>query len=506
MSHQAVRRLPQVFAFAFFAMLSTVSQAQQTPVRITDAKLHSLDYGIQSLMHWIQKARPGDRSRADALLRDHGKLVTRFGRIARSDSDQHQYVATRLKQARLAIEALSDTARESSSLPTTNADSGKTAATRSNPQLIGIASQIDQLQLDLTRYEGNHIQRRRMRSDLAKLRQRFDRLDASSSRDYIAVRDGLESVQSSLDPANGPLNMDVDQVRDYLSAIQRKYRKTITLPEARDILRTGELTAQDVDSILKKMKDFGENADADLPKLRQIVEATGQGEYWQRWLETESTERLKSNMASIKSAIDKRIETGLRNAKQRSELDPKTNRYSFSNEAMRKQHQADHVRTLRTIEQAVRLERALGSPVTWSPKRNEIRDYMATYAVKVRLASEVRELPDEVGTPDQHTAAKEVLAVQKYGVGKVVKQIVNAKPVPRERIEHKARSGSIETIVRKWKQFQVTTIEREDDKLFVYVNDIAKYSQAPHPTPIGQWILKQRFQRGQIDPSIAEIR
>ncbi|MEM9368967.1 MAG: hypothetical protein AAGD07_23500 [Planctomycetota bacterium] len=173
---------------------------------------------------------------------------------------------------------------------------------------------------------------------------------------------------------------------------------------------------------------------------------------------------------------------------------------------MRKQHEADHLRTLRTIEQATRLEQEMGLPITRSPQRNIMRDYMATYADKVRMAAEVRELPTEVGSPEQHAIAKQVFANEKCGVGEVVKVIVASKPVPRKRIEHKARSGAIETIIREWQQFQVTTVEREGDGLFVYVNDLASYTQAPNPTPMGTWVIKQRFKRGAIDPSKVERR
>ena len=44
----------------------------------------------------------------------------------------------------------------------------------------------------------------------------------------------------------------------------------------------------------------------------------------------------------------------------------------------------------------------------------------------------------------------------------------------------------------------MTTVEKEDGKLFVYVNNLANFSRAPGTTPINQWILKQRYKRGEI--------
>ena len=33
---------------------------------------------------------------------------------------------------------------------------------------------------------------------------------------------------------------------------------------------------------------------------------------------------------------------------------------------------------------------------------------------------------------------------------------------------------------------------------FVYINNLAKFTRAPNPTPIDRWILKQRFKSGEI--------
>lgn len=109
-----------------------------------------------------------------------------------------------------------------------------------------------------------------------------------------------------------------------------------------------------------------------------------------------------------------------------------------------------------------------------------------------------RELHAEIGASEQHKIAREVFNSKKYGVSKVVKQIVNSKAVPRDRIEHNKFAGKLETIVRQWEEFQVTTVEQESAKYFVYVNNLAKFRRAPNPTPIGTWILKQRFNSGEI--------
>ena len=175
-----------------------------------------------------------------------------------------------------------------------------------------------------------------MRSDLGNLKQRLARVPAKDHPTYEALQQRIAKLETTLQPAGGPLKMTDKEVADYVEQIRVKYSEKIRLPEARDIMANRELTAEDVDGIVAKMKAFGENADKDLPKLRRVVEATGQGEYWLTWLEKQSIEQLKKNIASIKTTIDNRVNSGLRDAKQRSELDPEKNKYAFTNEAMLK--------------------------------------------------------------------------------------------------------------------------------------------------------------------------
>ena len=469
--------------------------ADESQIKITDSKLHPINYGVDSLQHWVDKAPQGDAKRASALLRDLEKLEVRFRRIPANDSDQYQFVQKQLQQLRDAIarKSCKETGHPSVLPPAT-----KPTAAEPHPALNGIESLVSALEQDLPRYKDNHKQRSRMRNDLGNLKQRLARVPAKDHPTYEALQQRIARLETTLQPAGGPLNMTDKEVTDYVEQIRVKYSGEIRLPEARDIMANRELTADDVNGIVAKMKAFGENADQDLPKLRRVVEATGQGEYWLTWLEKQSIEQLQKNIASIKTTIDNHVHSGLRDAKQRSELDPEKSRYAFTNEAMLKQHEADHARTMRTLQQATRLEELLGLPATWSPKIKELEGYIATWQKKAGVASVVRELPSEVGTKELHAIAKEVFRNKKYGVGKVVRTIVGSNPVPRDRIEHKAYNGKIETIVRVWEQFQVTSVEKEDGKLNVYVNDLAKFSRAPSTTPIGKWILTKRFKRGEI--------
>ncbi|MEM6468502.1 MAG: hypothetical protein AAF802_02955 [Planctomycetota bacterium] len=91
-----------------------------------------------------------------------------------------------------------------------------------------------------------------MRDDLATIRHRLSRLPESSHSDDLHAKRQLESLEAALQPSQGSLLMTSKQVSDYLCAIQTKYRETVTLPDSRDIMKSGERTDEDVDKIMRR--------------------------------------------------------------------------------------------------------------------------------------------------------------------------------------------------------------------------------------------------------------
>jgi hypothetical protein len=104
-------------------------------------------------------------------------------------------------------------------------------------------------------------------------------------------------------------------------------------------MRSRELTAADVDTVIKKIEAFKTHASQDLPKLRQVVEATGNGRYWLEWIATKAFENLGRDLDAMEQMIEREVNFGLSTAKNRSELDVEKNNYAFNNEAMRKQNE-----------------------------------------------------------------------------------------------------------------------------------------------------------------------
>ena len=494
-------RLSFLFALALLAgsVAGTPTAAEKPAIKITNAKLASINYGIDSLEYWVMKMKPGDSSRAAGLMRDYEKLVVRFNRIPKEDSQQYAYLVGRFDQVKKAIKQKSADSRPAVTKPSAGTVKPSATSTMPDRNLANLDLRVRSLEQDAANYDTAHQKlRARIRGDLESLRQSFARIQPSNHPSYQAMKQRLERLETTIQPGGGKLQMSADEVVDFVNQIQKKYSEQIVLPQAREIMRTRELTTEDVDLVVAKIKDFAKHADQDLPKLKQVVEATGQGDYWLRWIEKDAIEKLKSEMKNIKAKIDQEVDFGMNHAKNRSQLDPVKHRYTFNNAAALKTNQEIDQRTMRTLKQAERLEQLLNLPKTWSPKQAELQTYMTAYQAKIQSANQVRELPAEVGTAEQHKIAKTVLANKKYGAGKIVKLIVNSKTMPRDRIEHKEFAGRLETIVRKWVEFQVTTVEQEDGKLMVYRNNLAKFSRAPSTTPIDTWIMTKRFGSGEI--------
>ncbi|MEO1526159.1 MAG: hypothetical protein AAFX06_12035 [Planctomycetota bacterium] len=471
---------------------------KQPSVEITDSKLFSINYGIDSLEHWIAKLGPNDRSRRQSLLRDHGRLQTRFDRLPASEELQYTFIRKRLKETRERLISIGTETRPQSN-KTSQAASPSTLTDDVRNRLANIALRLRNLEQDEQRYRtGNPKQKQRVRSDASSLQVSFERLPSSAHPDYLAIEKRIQRLVAALEPDQGPLSLSSQEVTETLNAFRKKYYETLELPRARDLVRNRELTAEEVDGFVAKSRAFTENADRDLPRLKHLLDATGKDSSLVEWVETKSIDRIRREVSVAKETIDRAIERGIETAKRCSELDLEKHAYTFNNDSIRQNNEQLFTRTARTIDQAIRLADALELPSTWTQRREELRGYVDAYHAKLSNASHMRSLPEEVGTKELHKIATDVFKNRKYGVGKVVKQIVNTKVTPRDRTEHKVFEDRLETIVRVWDEYQVTTVEEEDGKLFLYRNNLAKFSRAPRTTPIGTWILQQRFKSGEI--------
>ena len=82
--------------------------------------------------------------------------------------------------------------------------------------------------------------------------------------------------------------------------------------------------------------------------------------------------------------------------------------------------------------------------------------------------------------------------------------MVNAKKVRRERREASVSRGAGNTTITGyhyvWDEFQVATAETVGDTTWIFHNTLKLYHSGDATTPIGRWILSQRFESTRILP------
>ena len=428
--------LPLAAAFAVFSAVEASAAQPLVAPKITDAKLGAIRYGGESVAYWIGKMKPGDQSRAATLQRDLNRLRQRLQSSTGVDQQQAKALADYLNAIDKAI-----------------AEKAKPVASkRATP-------------------------------------------DPKTPSVQAAPVDPATEVL--IKPTENAAVYSADASK-FVNSIQAKYGNggTLELPDLRLVTRDRKVTVEEVDKVLADWKVYQDELKKDLPKLKQVVDQTGQGKYWLKWLGGEQIERFKQSEVRIfQSAVDSIVTRAAEDAKNRSSLDLEKHAFQFRGDMATKTVKRFEEAVV-VAKQAARLEEIFGLKGRWSSQVDELKRYTAIYRDRVAEldSGKSTKLPKDINDSKLRKIAEQVLRVKKYGVGKWQRLIVNSKLVPRDRIEHKAFNGSIETIVRKWEEFQVTTVEQDKNgKYYLYFNTIAKFSRAPRTTPIDTWILSKRF-------------
>ena len=375
---------------------------------------------------------------------------------------------------------------------------------------------------------GDQTTANRLKTDLGKLRSRMQRIKDADAAQLKLLNEYFTAIEKSilakagsakkvaasksavtkprpiaelspqskgLPPANG-------NPADFVNSIQAKYQNggTVQLPKIRRMLNDNKLSEQEVDQVLADFARYETEVAKDLPTLKKVVETSGQGDYWLRWIGGEAQKAYQQEIRVLQSSIDNKITRAAQDAKNRAELDIEKHNFQFrGTAALNTLKRLDNA--IAMIEQAARLEKPFALDGRWSSQKAALVKNTAAYRAKVEQVDSGKStvLPKEVVNNDLRKVAEAVLRKEKYGIEKWERLIVNSKLMPRERIEHKAFSGRIETIVRQWQEYQVTTVEKDKNgKLYLYHNMIAKFSRGPNTTPIGEWILSKRFKGNAI--------
>jgi len=100
--------------------------------------------------------------------------------------------------------------------------------------------------------------------------------------------------------------------------------------------------------------------------------------------------------------------------------------------------------------------------------------------------------------------AEATLKVPDYKVNAWQRLVINAPKVRRERHEGSLERGTVRSTITVhhyvWEEFQVATAEKVGDETWIFYNTLKRYESGDSTTPIGRWILSQRFESTRILP------
>ena len=401
---------------------------------------------------------------------------------------------------------------------TTEATDATTNPKITDSKLIGIDRGLDSVDYWLQKMQQGDVSKgQKLLGDLEKLAARLNRVKGADQEQQMALNRRFSALVKSIQQKSAQPNkendaqppqttdqngMSSEEAQQLADTIAKKYEQELKIPEARKLMKSGRLTADDVKSFVEGIQRLEDNIRSDIPRLRSAV-AAGANDWMLKRLTGEYgiPSAIENEKKYLAKSIESRINSGYQHAKSSAGLDVQKNKYVFATTSVFNNYKTRIENTIATLENAHLIEQAFGMEPTWSPKLSEVKAFYKTFTQKAAQAMRHDELPAAVGTSEQQKIAQQVLAIEKYGVGKITKLIVNSKVVPRDRDETKWRNGKFERIVRVWKEFQVCTVEKENGKYYVYFNDLRNFSRAPNPTPIDQWILAHRWKSGEIDPS-----
>ena len=102
--------------------------------------------------------------------------------------------------------------------------------------------------------------------------------------------------------------------------------------------------------------------------------------------------------------------------------------------------------------------------------------------------------------------ATETLKQPSYSVPTAERIVINAAKTHHERrdgyisVEAGATKAKVTVYTYSWDQFQVTTAEKQGDEVWLFANTLKHYESGDPTTPVGRWILAERFQITRILP------
>ncbi|MEM7699438.1 MAG: hypothetical protein AAF236_13655 [Verrucomicrobiota bacterium] len=491
-----------------------------------DSKIASVNMAVDSVDYWIEKMQPGDVARAQKLLGELEKVSGRLLRIQKSSENatEYDYVIGRIASATQAISIASgggsDMSAETPTAPveptvtvspepapasTANAPSPQAPAAadpnapKPHPNLYPLRTQLEQLEAALTDVEeGAPIVR--IESDFTRFKERFARIATTQHPDYVDVATRVAAFSSAIDQRKPQTDMTEAEMLSFLDRVREDYSKDgrFDMPDSRGFFEGKTLQPEAMATFISQVGVIRENLAKDKPVMDVVFAVTGKDRYWKEWLDTKAAAGLDSEIKTAVSVIASHLGHGVNEAEHRAGLDPKEDAYAFSGDVAQRSLDL-YGQTTANLGTAMSFEEALGLDPVFAPMNDRITAAHQQWEEKRAEVAGLAELPADIGDKKLAGIAEGVLKKSEYEVGDWERLVVNAAVRSDQRIEHSFFSGKVRTEVRTWDEFQVTTVEKEEDgKFYLFTNTISYYHEAPNPTPVDEWILGSRVRGTEI--------
>ncbi|MBX2886064.1 MAG: hypothetical protein KTR32_39275 [Granulosicoccus sp.] len=469
---------------------------------ITEPKLKTIHYGLESVEHWVSKLSVNDPARATKLANDLNKQADRLSRVKGAAEAEVILLKNYIAELMAYLNKVESGQLDNSQAGTTAA--ARTSAVHSSANTdSAVTREISNLERQFDSWLGNfdspRVSGMQLQEKFDRMVEKFERIPVSSHPDYVGLFDKFVLAGKRLPERNPDIGMPVEQVSQYIATLQERYRDSIPVVQ---FTAEGELTAESVDEYLSRLTAVSVDRDRDLPLVKKIVLATGEGRYLLNWLEKDAIDEVRRNNERFDQLLQSNINYRRSQLEKLASLDPVKNAYAFGDEAKRQKNEAAFTQVLGTLRQAARLQSTLWGGSSYADQAVAFERQLEDWRAKFDHAKSSRTLPVAIVDEELSGIAESVLLDDKYGVGKWKKLIVNADIRPGESIEHKLTDKGLVTIIKNWEEYQVATVEEEAGKLYLYYNTLRKFSRAPRTTPVNRWILAKRHNSGEIESSL----
>ena len=214
--------------------------------------------------------------------------------------------------------------------------------------------------------------------------------------------------------------------------------------------------------------------------------------------------RLEESRKYVVEVMDGEAQGGIEAAEWILETDPK-DKNQVLQRVLGKGAFDENLLRLREGEHAVKMAAIIDEELARAehPDRKAqaktMQDAIAHLQALVRLTlSEVR-MPKAASTDEKLLkVAAATLAKEKYEIAGWKALVINSDIREEVRREAWFDPGTVRSTITfydyKWKQFQVTTVEKVGDEYWLFANTLKFYESGDRTTPVGEWILSRRME------------